>query len=207
MFDQILRSRSERLLGRVAHAMARRGISAVFVTVVGFSLGVGACVAMSLELRAVALTLFVLNRLADGLDGMIARIEGSTDQGGFVDIVADFAIYAGFIAAVAVAVPPARLAAVAVLVAYYLSGTAFLAWSSLAERRSAARPDNRSLHFPNGLAEGAETVAAYVLLCVWPGATEAILWTFAAMVGITALQRVVFAWQFLGAVGLSAHDE
>ena len=40
-----------------------------------------------------------------------------------------------------------------------------------------------------GLAEGTETVIAYALLCLLPEHAESVLWVFAAMVGLTALQR------------------
>ena len=122
---------------------------------------------------------------------------GATDRGGFVDIVADFAVYAGFVVGVAYAQPDARVAAIVLLLAYYVSGAAFLAWSSLAERRARTPDDNRSLHFVGGVAEGAETIVVYVLLCLWPSATETILWVFAGAVGLTVAAtrrvRVAFA--------------
>ena len=42
----------------------------------------------------VALALILVNRLADGLDGAVARHGRLTDLGGYVDIVADFLVYA-----------------------------------------------------------------------------------------------------------------
>src|SRR5216683_2853163 len=95
----------------------------------------------------VALGLWLANRLLDGLDGPTARAGTASDVGGFLDIVADFSIYAGIILGLAVAVPGARLACVALLTAYYISGTAFLALSSLAEGRRQRLGDNRSLRF------------------------------------------------------------
>jgi len=91
----------------------------------------------------------------------------------------------------AVALPGARLACVVLLATYYASGTAFLALSSLVERRRQVLGDDRSLRFVGGLAEGTETVAVYVLLFLLPRYAELIIWTFAAAVGITAVQRTV----------------
>ena len=79
------------------------------------------------------------------------------------------------------------------LATYYLSGTAFLALSSLLERRGEAdarprRSDGRSLLFVGGLAEGTETVLAYVAFCLLPAHAETVIaWIFAAMVAITAV--------------------
>ena len=53
---------------------------------------------------------------------------GATDLGGFLDLLADFSIYGGFVVAVGVAVPEARLACLVLLLTYYVSGTAFLRW-------------------------------------------------------------------------------
>ena len=174
------------------------------VTLVGFALGAGGCIAIAFDRRWFALVLWLANRIADGLDGAVARQVGATDRGGFVDIVADFAVYAGFVVGVAYTQPDARVAAVALLGTYYVSGAAFLAWSSFAERRARTAGDNRSLHFVGGIAEGGETVVVYVLLCVWPAATVGILWVFAAAVGVTALQRVWFGWRSLSDHGAVA---
>jgi len=121
---------------------------------------------------------------------VVARQRRATDLGGFLDIVSDFTVYGGFVLGVAIARPPARLACVALLVAYYVSGTALLTLSSLAERRSKTSRDERSVRFVGGLAEGTETVLVYILFCLFPGDAEWIAWAFAAAVAITAGQRV-----------------
>ena len=204
MLDRRLRAGFERPLRAVAARLVEHSVRAEAVTLVGFALGAGACIAIALDRRWFAVVLWLANRIADGLDGAVAREVGTTDRGGFVDIVADFAVYGGFVVGVAYAQPAARVAAVALLGAYYVSGAAFLAWSSLAERRARTTGDNRSLHFVAGIAEGGETVVVYVLLCVWPSATEPILWIFAAAVGVTALQRVRFGWRLLSDHGAAA---
>lgn len=172
--------------------MSTIGVRPLLLTALGWLAGIGACAAVVAEAWNVALVLWLLNRLLDGLDGAVARQVGPTDLGGFVDIVADFSIYAGFVLAVAIAVPEARLACTALLVAYYVSGTAFLALSSLLERRRAAdlHRDERSLRFVGGIAEGTETVIAYALFTILPQHAEAIAWVFTVAVALTALQRI-----------------
>lgn len=193
MLDAPLRARLGPGLDAVAARLDAAGVRAGQVTAAGFVVGAGACAAAALALWPVALALWLGNRALDGLDGPLARLGGATDRGGFLDIVADFAIYGGFVLGVAIAEPDARLACVALLVTYYVSGTAFLAWSSLAERRALATGDERSLRFVGGLAEGTETTIVYVLFCLLPGSAETIAWAFAAVVAVTALQRVAFA--------------
>ena len=190
MLDRRARAILAPVLEAAAHRLGRTGIRANRLTLTGFLAGIGACAAAALALWPAALVLWYANRTLDGLDGVVARQRRATDLGGFLDIVSDFTIYGGFVLGVAIARPPARLACVALLVAYYVSGTALLALSSLAERRALATGDERSLRFVGGLAEGTETVIVYTLFCAFPGAAEWIAWSFAAAVGITAGQRV-----------------
>jgi phosphatidylglycerophosphate synthase len=181
--------------------LAAAGVPPVALTAAGWAAGAGACAATALRAWPVALGLWLVNRLLDGLDGPVARAGAATDAGGFLDIVADFSVYAGVILGLAVAIPGARLACVALLTAYYISGTAFLALSSLAERRGQRLGDDRSLRFVGGLAEGTETIAAYLLLFLLPQDATVIVWVFTAAVAITAAQRVVTGLRLLRAPG------
>lgn len=204
MLDNRARAALAPALTAAGQRLAGAGVRPIALTAGGWVVGVGACVAAGFGLWPVALGLWLANRLLDGLDGAVARAgDGVTDRGGFLDIVADFSIYAGFVLGVAVAEPGARLACVVLLSAYYVSGTAFLALSSLVEKRRASLGDGRSLRFVGGLAEGTETVVVYVLFAVLPGAAALIAWVFATMVAITAVQRVVVAIRILSGEQLS----
>ena len=191
MLDAPVRKAMAPSLDAVGARLARAGVHAITLTGAGWVAGLGACLAVATGHWNLGLALWLLNRLLDGLDGPVARQRGATDVGGFLDIMADFSIYAGFVLAWAIAVPEARLAMVTLLTAYYLSGCAFLAVSSLAERRRAHLGDGRSLRFVGGLAEGTETVVVYILFCLFPGYVAQIAWVFAAAVAVTAVQRVV----------------
>lgn len=190
----MLDTRARRLLAPALDSVAglpgMARVPPLALTAAGFVCGAGACVAIGVDLPVVALALWLANRAFDGLDGPVARRRGATELGAFLDICADFAVYAGFVVGVAVAHPSARIACLFLLFAYYLSGTAFLALSSLLERRGTDLDDGRSLRFVGGLAEGTETVIAYCLFCLLPDHSRLIAWVFAAAVAITAVQRV-----------------
>jgi len=185
-------------LERIGRRLAAAGVRPLALTGIGWLVGVGACVAVGARLWSLGLALWLVNRLLDGLDGAVARVIGPTERGAFLDIVADFSIYSGFLVGLAVAVPGARLACVVLLSTYYVSGTAFLALSSLLERRRAGAADGRSLHFVGGLAEGTETIATYVLICLLPAHATVIAWVFAAAVAFTAAQRIRIGLRLLG---------
>ncbi|MEU9069846.1 CDP-alcohol phosphatidyltransferase family protein [Streptomyces sp. NPDC048109] len=150
-----------------------------------------------------AAVLWLLSRLADGLDGPLARRRGtanSSGAGGYLDISADFLVYGAFVV-VAVGVGGPALPFLLVLLAYYVNGTVFLAFSSIAERtgrRGGGRlSKGRSLNFQGGLAEGGETIAVHTLWCLLPGFAHTIAWVWAAVVAVTAAHRVVSGYRRL----------
>jgi phosphatidylglycerophosphate synthase len=197
VLDAQLRRAMDPSLAVAGRRLANVGVRAGVLTTASFLAGAGACAAAATRAWPFALALWLANRVLDGLDGPVARARGTSDLGGFFDIVGDFAIYGGFVVGVAIAVPPARLACAVLLLCYYVSGTALLALSSLLERRGRSSDEQRSLRFTGGLAEGAETIVVYTLFCLLPGSAQPIAWGFAAAVGITALQRVVFGMRLL----------
>ena len=198
MFDSSIRQRLELPLDRTAAVIETRGIHPNTMTGFGFLVGVGACIAVVAGAWWIALGMWLVNRVIDGLDGSVARRVGPTQLGGFLDIMADFAVYSGMVVAIGLAVPEARVAALFVLFAYYLNGAAFLAWSSLVAERAVSAAgtahdrDERSLNFPAGLAEGFETILAMSLILVLPQWTVPLLWGWALIVGISIVQRSTY---------------
>jgi phosphatidylglycerophosphate synthase len=183
---------------RVAEQAAKLGVTAPAVTAAGLAVGVAACFAVALEQWLLALALWLVNRALDGLDGALARRAGPTDLGGMLDFLADFVVYAGFVVAVAIAIPDTRVACTVLLAAYLLNNVALLSFASLIEKRRLALGDERSLRFTTGLAEGSETVVAYTAICLLPAHAGTIAWIFSAMVLFTVGQRVALAVRTLG---------
>ena len=207
MLDPRMRRLLAPALDKVGARLANAGLPPIALTGAGWLVGAAACVAVGTQHWLLGLALWLANRVLDGLDGPVARHRGATDLGGFLDIVADFSIYGGFLVAVAVAQPNARLACVALLMAYYVSGTAFLALSALIERHGHPGGDGRSLRFIGGLAEGTETVVVYVLFCLLPAQAAVIAWAFTAAVAITGAQRVILGIHTLSSPAVAAATE
>ncbi len=190
-------------LDRVAALLDRPGITPDRLTVLGLVTGVAGAAAAARSAWWIALGLWLASRLLDGLDGPLARRRRSAgapddgDAGGFLDITADFVVYGTFVVGVAVGTGASMLPFLLVLLAYYANGAAFLAFSSIAERRGTQIDDGRSLSFLGGLAEGTETVIVHSLWCVVPGFAAPIAWVWAAVVGVSAAQRIIGGRAFL----------
>lgn len=201
MLDRRARAALEPLIARVAAGLARRGVPAGALTLLGVVLGMGAAGAAATARWGWALVLWLVSRVPDGLDGPVARRTGTgSERGGFLDIVADFAVYGAFVVGCGIGQPDARVALLVLLLTYYVNGTALLAFSSAVERRRqrTGLEDERSFVFSRGVAEGTETIVVHSLLVVFPGAMAGIAWAFAVAVAVTAVQRIRLALRVLG---------
>lgn len=85
----------------------------------------------------------------------------------------------------------------AVLLAYYVNGTAFLAFSSIAERSGRQLDDGRSLSFLGGLAEGTETIVVHALWLLLPTVAWQLAWGWAAVVAVSAVHRMWVGYRSL----------
>src|SRR5215471_695858 len=117
MLDEPLRRRIDRPAALAGRWLASTGIHADVVSVLGLAFGIAAALAIALGQFWIGLTLFLLNRLADALDGAVARATTRTDRGGFLDIAFDFVVYGVIPLAFAIHDARANALAAAVLLA------------------------------------------------------------------------------------------
>ena len=197
MFDPPLRRLLARPLDRVAAGMERLGVRPLAVTALGLLLGLGSAAAAAATLWSVALVLWLASRLADGLDGPLARRRGATGAGGFADICADVIVYGTTVLGVAVGAGGSRWPYLLVLLGYYANGTAFLAFSSIAEKTGTQRDDGRSLSFLGGLAEGTETVVVHSAWLIFPSAAGGIAVAWGSWVMASAAGRLIAGYRAL----------
>jgi phosphatidylglycerophosphate synthase len=200
MLDAPLRRHIDPRLDMAGRWLAARGVSADQVSVAGLAAGMLAAVAIARGDLGFGLALILLNRVADGLDGAVARVTAPSDRGGFIDIVFDFVFYAAIPAAFAVLDPARNALAAALLLASFLAnGGAFFTFALMAERRrlTTSAQGQKSLYYIAGLAEGTETIAVFVLFCLFPAAFPAIALGFAALCTTSASARILLGWRLL----------
>jgi phosphatidylglycerophosphate synthase len=196
MLDSRLRPLIDPPLNRLGFWLARQGVRADWVTALGLILGLGAALAVWGGFWLVALPLVLASRLADGLDGAVARATEISDFGGYFDIFADFTFYAAIPLAFVLADPAGNGAAGAFLLAsFYINAASFLGFAILAEKaqmRTEAQ-GRKSIYFSNGLLEGTETIVFFVMLCLFPAAFAPLALGFGALCLLTAALRVAAA--------------
>lgn len=195
MFDAKLRPLIDPPLNKMGKALARLGVGADAVTIAGAALGIIAGVAIANGEFAAGLALILFSRLLDGLDGAIARATKITDFGGYLDIVADFVFYVAIPIGFGFAATENALYAMVLLGAFALTGVSFLGFAAIAARRGleSGAHGRKSLFYSTGIAEGAETIAVFVLMCLAPGWFPEIASVYAAICALTVIQRSLAA--------------
>ncbi|MEM6986831.1 MAG: CDP-alcohol phosphatidyltransferase family protein, partial [Pseudomonadota bacterium] len=175
-------------------------VTADSVTVAGFSIGMTAVPALAHEYYGYALVAILISRILDGLDGTLARLTQPTDRGGFLDITLDFIFYSSIVFGFALANPEANALAAACLLACFMgTGSSFLAFAAVAKKRDLLRIDlpHKSLYYIGGLAEGTETIAFFVAICLWPQHFAMLAYVFATVCIITTLTRLYGGYRAL----------
>lgn len=198
MFDARLRPLIDPPLNALGARLARLGVTANQITLLGLALGLLSAAVIALGAPGWALLPLLASRLADGLDGAVARSRSPSDFGGYLDIVCDFVFYGAVpLGFVALAPEANGLAGAFLLCSFYTNGASFLGYAVLAEKRemvSTAR-GVKTLYFTGGILEGAETIGFFVLLCLWPSWFLPLAYAFGSLCFITALSRVLLAAQ------------
>ncbi|MCU0618123.1 MAG: CDP-alcohol phosphatidyltransferase family protein, partial [Gemmatimonadaceae bacterium] len=93
MLDEFFRLHKERWLRPLANWCAG-WCSPLAITALGLLIGLAAAFAASRAAWGLALGLWCVNRVLDGLDGVVARVSArQSELGGYLDIVADFTVY------------------------------------------------------------------------------------------------------------------
>jgi phosphatidylglycerophosphate synthase len=199
VFDTYLRDLKDRL----GEPLARRlqAVPPVWITACALAAGLLAAWIAGRGAYLWALGLWLLNRSLDGLDGLLARLHHrQSDFGGYLDILTDFTVYAALpIGLVVSAATPVRYLALALMLAvFYVNTASWMYLAAILEKRRARQPGvATTIVMPAGLIGGFETILAYCLFLLFPARLAPLYLIFSALVTITIVQRLVWAWREL----------
>lgn len=192
MLDRPLRKIVDPWLDAPAAWLSSKGISANMVSVAGlvFTLIAGSAISQGQSL--VGLGFILASRLADGLDGCVARRSQPSDVGGFLDFTFDLVFYGGIPFAFAIADPKVLLPVCFLLYSFMLTSGSFLAFAVISAKRGVTTDQDRrkSFFYSVGLMEGSETILFFTLLCLFPEYFAVLTWTFAALCWLTFALRM-----------------
>jgi phosphatidylglycerophosphate synthase len=199
MLDRAARRLIDPVLEQLASVAQERRLTPDQVTVAGFVCGFASMAAIALQSYQLGLLLLLVNRLADGVDGALARRTGATDLGGYLDIVLDFIIYSGAVFAFALAQPDHATAAAFLIFSFMGTGSSFLAFAIFAAKRNldGEATTNKSFYYLGGITEGTETILLFVVILLFPGWFAAAAYVYGALCWLTTIGRIGAAVQRL----------
>lgn len=197
MLDAQVRRIIDDPLDATGRWLAGVGVRANPVTVAGFVVGMAAVPALAVEAYGWALVAIIINRVADGLDGAVARAVGTTDFGGYLDIVLDFIFYSAVVFGFVLARPENAVAASFLMLSFVGTGASFLAYAIIAAKKGVetSTRGRKSFFHMGGLTEGTETIGLFVLISLVPDWFVPAAWIFGVMAFITAASRIAIAWE------------
>lgn len=195
MFDSQVR----RLKDKLYHPLAKRLSKAppASLTILALITGLICAYLAAISSIVPSLILWLISRILDGFDGLVARIHGKqTDFGGYFDIVLDFVIYAAVPIGLVLSQPTTQnyLALAIMLSSFYINTASWMYLAAILEKR-ALREENiqTTITVPSGIIGGTETITMYCVFLLFPNWMFLLFNIFSALVFITVIQRLIWA--------------
>ena len=209
MYDHVLRHPKRIVLQPLARKLR---VSPNLLTVLGLLPGLSSALACLFGFFQMALWLWILNRIMDGLDGEVARAHGKqSDLGGYLDILADLLVYASLPLALSFYWNSLFIwgACSLMIASFYLNVGSWMYLSSILEKRGMGADESdesTTVCMPKGLIEGAETIVFFTLFLLLPQHVGYLFAVFGLLTLVGALLRVRWAYHTLSSQSLTAQN-
>ncbi|MBD3254996.1 MAG: CDP-alcohol phosphatidyltransferase [Candidatus Lokiarchaeota archaeon] len=197
------KSKLRNAIKKVAHKLFLGRISANQLTIVGLILGLICALTIFLseilpwraELIITASVLMALSFFVDMLDGAVARLEGPTTFGGILDMFSDRIVEISIILAlVSTNISSLAFPGLLSFASITLCITIFLAIGA-AVNDLQLKESEKVIYYSKGLMERSETFIFLLFLTIFWSVRFVLLWLFAILVFITAIQRFRVAYK------------
>src|SRR6056300_561080 len=199
MFDRQIQKYTQKPLLYIAKLFLKL-ISPNKMTFIGFGFGFLMCISIIIDQYLIAIVFLFLNRLSDGLDGTMARLQTPSPLGGYLDIVLDFLIYGGFVLSFGMTDQNNTLLSMILLFCYIGTGSTFLAKAAILPSLTNQNLNEeipKSFHYAVGLVEGTETIVFMVLCLLFPNLFIYFSFIFIILCLITIVFRIIVCYKEL----------
>ena len=199
MFDRKIQKYTQRPLQYIAKLFLKF-ISPNNMTLIGFSFGVLMCFSIIIDQYLIAIIFLFFNRLSDGLDGAMARLQTPTPLGGYLDIVLDFLIYGGFVLSFGITEQNNTYLSMTLMFCYIGTGSTFLAKAAILPSLTNQNLNEeipKSFHYAVGLVEGTETIIFMFLCLLFPSLYIYLASIFVILCLITIVFRIIVFYREL----------
>ena len=199
MFDRQIQKYTQKPLQYISKLFLKF-ISPNHMTLIGFGFGLLMCLSIIIDQYLMAIIFLFLNRLSDGLDGTMARLQNPTPLGGYLDIVLDFLIYGGFVLSFGITEQNNTLLSMILLFCDIGTGSTFLAKAAILPSLTNQNLNEeipKSFHYAVGLVEGTETIVFMVLCLLFPNLFIYFSFIFIILCLITIVFRIIVCYKEL----------
>ena len=195
MFDTPLRKFKDDVGAPLARRLSR--VHPITISLIGLIVALLAAWSAYRQIYFAAFALWILNRVLDGLDGLLARMHNKqSDFGGYVDILTDFTAYAALPIGLVAGSPSSEryLALAFMLASFYINTASWMYLAAILEKRAAHTADtDTTIIMPAGLIGGFETIIAFSIFTLFPVYIALLYSIFGILVFFTIFQRVIWA--------------
>ena len=188
-----------------ARWLAARGVTANSLTLISFLAAIGVMAAVGLNIYWLGIVMLFINRICDGMDGIIARIHAAQHDGRlspfgtFADTLTDIFLYGGIVFAFVLGTPDFATAGTFLLFSWLLSAFATLAFDIEAESKGLDEEirTKNALIFFDGVSSQLEMTIVLALMCIFPAFFPAIAALYGIVCLLTVGSRVLMAYKYL----------
>lgn len=195
MFDSQVRRLKDKLYLPVAKRLSNAPPATI--TILALIAGLICAYLAAIGSVILSLVLWLLSRMLDGFDGLVARLHGKqSDFGGYFDIVLDFVIYAAVPIGLVLSKPTSQnyLALAIMLSSFYVNTASWMYLAAILEKRAMREANTQTtITVPSGLIGGTETIIMYCVFLLFPNWIFILFNIFSTLVFVTVIQRLIWA--------------
>ena len=197
MIDQYFIKIFKPFLKLVASPFYKFGVHANYISLLGLSLSFLSFYLILKDLNNIALFVFLLGRILDGVDGIIANKTRITEFGGFIDIVFDLISYSLVPLAFILNDNSNAIFGSILLATFFGTSSAFFGIAIFENNKFIKRNPEKSFYHVGGFMGGAITIFFLSLMFLFPEKFNLIALIFSVLCILGTIERIFYAYIIL----------
>ena len=197
MIDQYFIKIFKPFLELVAYPFYKFGVNANYISLLGLSLSFLSFYLILKDLNNIALFVFLLGRILDGVDGIIANKTRITEFGGFIDIVFDLISYSLVPLAFILKDNSNAIFGSILLATFFGTSSAFFGIAIFENNKFIKRNPEKSFYHVGGFMGGAITIFFLSLMLLFPEKFNFLALIFSVLCILGTIERIFYAYIIL----------
>ena len=197
MIDQYFVKIIKPFLEMVASPFYKFGVNANYISLFGLSMSFLSFYLILKDLNITALFVFLLGRILDGVDGIIANKTRITEFGGFIDIVFDLISYSLVPLAFILKDNSNAIFGSILLATFFGTSSAFFGIAIFENNKFIKRNPEKSFYHVGGFMGGAITIFFLSLMFIFPEKFNLIALIFSVLCILGTIERIFYAYIIL----------